>query len=329
MTTSNVSAAAIAAILLAGCTAVPTSEEETADVSAAVEEAEEIVEIAETEIEDVEAAVETEAELEITNADILMAALDAQPPEAKARYDARNPGETLQFFGVEPGMTIVEALPGGGWYTKILMPYLGPEGTIVGAHYPDAIWGKIIPNITEEGLQRRIDATANWPNRAAEWTDKGSPDIKSYQMTAAPEELKGTVDGVLFVRALHNLNRAEASDGYFSTTIAESYQLLKPGGFVGVVQHRAPEENSDEWAVGNAGYLKENYVVDSFEAAGFELIDASEINANPKDNPTEEDFVWRLPPSLATTEEGTPEQDTFLDIGESDRMTLLFKKPAE
>lgn len=324
MTTSKVSAAAIAAVLLAGCTAVPTTEEDTADVSAAVAEVEEVVE---TEIEDVQAAVETEAELELTNADILMAALDAQSPEAKARYDARNPGETLQFFGVEPGMTIVEALPGGGWYTKILMPYLGPEGTIVGAHYPDAIWGKIIPNITEEGLQRRIDATANWPNRAAEWTDKGSPDIKSYQMTEAPDELMGTVDGVLFVRALHNLNRAEASDGYFTTTIAEAYQMLKPGGFVGVVQHRAPEENSDEWAVGNAGYLKENYVVDSFEAAGFEFVDASEINANPKDNPTEEDFVWRLPPSLATTEEGTPEQDTFLDIGESDRMTLLFKKP--
>ncbi|MEL7545659.1 MAG: methyltransferase [Pseudomonadota bacterium] len=327
MTKTQVSVLAVAAVLFAGCTSTTavSAEDETAEVEgAAIAE----VESVEIEVEEVAIAEETEAELEVTSADILMAALDAQPPEAKARYDARNPGETLQFFGVEPGMTIVEALPGGGWYTKILMPYLGPEGVIVGAHYPDGIWPLILRNATEESLQSRVDARLNWPDRAAEWTDKGSPEIKSYEMTAAPDAMKGTVDGVLFVRALHNLNRAEESNGYFSQTIAESYDLLKPGGFVGVVQHRGPEANSDEWADGNAGYLKESYVVAGFEAAGFEFVGSSDINANPADVPSETDFVWRLPPSLASTEEGTPEQEAFIEIGESDRMTLLFEKPS-
>jgi len=321
MTKLQTSAMAVTAMLLAGCTntAALTSEAETPETDVVVE--------VETEIEDTSAPVETEAELEITDADILMAALDSQPPEVKARYEFRNAGGTLQFFGVEPGMTIVEALPGGGWYTKILMPYLGPDGVIIGAHYPDGIWAQIMRNATEESIQARIDGRLNWPNRAAEWTDKGSPEIMSYEMTAAPQDLEGMVDGVLFIRALHNLHRAEESSGYYTQTIEEAFGLLKPGGFVGVEQHRAPEENAEDWAVGNAGYLKQSYVVASFEAAGFTLVDTSEVNANPADQPSETDIVWRLPPSLATTEEGTPEQEAFIEIGESDRMTLLFEKP--
>ena len=102
--------------------------------------------------------------------------------------------------------------------------------------------------------------------------------------------------------------------------------MLKDGGLVGVVQHRAPESASDEWANGSRGYLKQSAVIAMFEDAGFQLVARSEINANPKDQPGEEDIVWRLPPSLRTSQENPELREAMLAIGESDRMTLLFRK---
>lgn len=260
----------------------------------------------------------------------LDAALAAQPDEAKARYGARNPGETLAFFGIEPGMTVVEALPGGGWYSKILIPYLGPEGQLIGAHYPDNIWPVLFgENADPERIAGRIESADGWAAGAREWFGEDGADIQQYKMTDGQvAENAGTVDAVLFIRALHNLSRAEETLGTMSGAIAEAYDLLKPGGVVGVVQHRGPEGNSDDWAVGGAGYLKQGLVIAAFEAAGFELDATSEINANPLDRPGEEDIVWRLPPSTATTQEGTPERAAVEAIGESDRMTLRFRKPA-
>jgi predicted methyltransferase len=139
-----------------------------------------------------------------------------------------------------------------------------------------------------------------------------------------PANLDGTADRVLFIRALHNLNRFNDMDGAAS----EAYRVLKPGGMVGVVQHRAPESAPAEWADGSKGYLKQSDVIAKFEAAGFKLKDTSDINANPKDVPGADDIVWRLPPSLNGTEEGTPERAAMEAIGESNRMTLLFMKPA-
>ena len=249
--------------------------------------------------------------------------LAAQPEEVQARYGARNPGETLTFFGVEPGMTVVEALPGGGWYSKILLAHLGPDGTLIGGHYPDALWPLF--GFGDEWTATRIAATENWPVQAAEWGVENRAGIASNVLTDMPD---GTADVVLFIRALHNLNRFNADGGYMDATLQETYDALKPGGIVGVVQHRAPETNSDDWANGSNGYLKTSYVVAKFEAAGFELVEASELNANPADTPGETDFVWRLPPSLNGTEEGTPEREAVLAIGESDRMTLKFRKPA-
>ena len=137
------------------------------------------------------------------------------------------------------------------------------------------------------------------------------------------------VVAVLFIRALHNLNRFSAGEtDYMGDTLAETYRILKPGGIVGVVQHSAPDANNDDWANGSNGYLKTSAVVAAFEAAGFELEASSDVNANPADVPSEEDFVWRLPPTLAGTEEGTPERDANAAIGESNRMTLKFRKPA-
>jgi len=260
----------------------------------------------------------------------LSTVLEAQPDEAKARYGARNPVQTLAFFEIEPGMTVVEALPGGGWYSKILIPYLGPEGQLIGAHYPDAIWPVLFgENADPERIAGFIARSDGWAAGAREWYGDEGADIQQYKMTDGQvSENAGTVDAVLFIRAMHNLSRAESEMGVMSGAIAEAYDLLKPGGVVGVVQHRGPEGNSDEWAVGNAGYLKQSAVIAAFEAAGFELDATSEINANPLDVPSEQDVVWRLPPSRATTEEGTPERAAIDAIGESDRMTLRFRKPA-
>ncbi|MEL6861042.1 MAG: methyltransferase [Pseudomonadota bacterium] len=306
------------AMVLSGCVAVDgaAAPEETAAVEETVVEAAEAV---------VEPVQETVAEM--TSEAKLAAILEAQPDEVKARYGARNPAETLAFFGVEPGMKVAEALPGGGWYSKILLPYLGEEGTLVGAHYPDAVWGLF--GFGDEWTATRIEGTNNWPTQAAEWDIEGGAAIKSVRLTEMPAEADGMLDAVLFIRALHNLNRFSGGEtDFMGDTLAETYRVLKPGGIVGVVQHEAPEANSDDWANGSNGYLKKTALIAAFEAAGFELVGETDLNANPNDVPTEEDFVWRLPPSLSGTEEGTPERDANVAIGESNRMTLKFQKPA-
>ena len=301
---SLVMGTSFAAILsLAGCGESPTPEIEIDTPPAAVEEA----------------AVEETVVEAISLADILA----GQPDEVQARYGARHPAETLDFFGIEPGMTVVEALPGGGWYSKILLAYLGPEGTLIGGHYPDDLWASF--GFGEEWTAKRVEGTANWPVQAAEWGVENRAGIASNFLTDLPD---GSADAVLFIRALHNLNRFNPDGGYLDSTLRETFDALKPGGIVGIVQHRSPEENGDEWADGSNGYLKQSQVIATFEAAGFELADQTEVNANALDVPTEADFVWRLKPSLIGTEEDTPERAEKEAIGESDRMTLKFIKPA-
>ena len=317
-------ASAALALVLGGCVALQDAD--ATDESAVVEETEVVVE------ETTEAVQETveqvvEEVVEITSTAKLAKVLEAQPDEAKARYGARNPAETIAFFGIEPGMKVAEALPGGGWYTKILMPYLGEDGVMVGAHYPDDLWGQF--GFGDEWTATRIEGTANWPTQAAEWGIEGAAKIKSVQLTQMPDEASGKLDAVLYIRALHNLNRFSAGEtDYIGDTLAETFRVLKPGGVVGVVQHSAPDSNSDAWADGSNGYLKESAVIAAFEAAGFELEGSSDMNANANDVPSEDDFVWRLPPTFAGTEEGTPEREANAAIGESNRMTLKFRKPA-
>ena len=254
----------------------------------------------------------------------LAAALDAQPDEAKARYDARNPAETLAFLGIEPGMTVVEALPGGGWYSKILIPYLGSEGALVGAHYPDDLWANF--GFPEERTKAFIARSNGWVASTAEWDVSGAS-VSDYKITTLSDDMAGTADAVLFIRALHNLNRFNDKGAYMDKAVNEAFTVLKSGGIVGVVQHEAPESNPDEWTDGSRGYLKKSTVISAFEAAGFELVGDSDINANAADVPGEGDIVWRLPPSFNGTEEGTPERAAMAAIGESNRMTLKFRKP--
>lgn len=222
-------------------------------------------------------------------------------------------------------MTVVEALPGGGWYSKILLPYLGPEGRLIGGHYPDGMW----PNIRQDKdwIAKRVEATRIWPVKAAAWNIENAASIGSFSFSEMPNDIDGSADAVLFIRTLHNLNRLEDKTGYFSATLNEAYRALKPGGILGVVQHRAPAGSADSWADGSAGYLKQDYMISAFENVGFIFEAASEVNANPKDKPSTKDVVWRLPPTFAGSKENTAERMVVEKIGESDRMTLRFRKP--
>ena len=267
------------------------------------------------------AAEQTPAEV-----DALAIVLDAQPDEVKARYASRHPKETLEFFGIEPGMTVLEGLPGGGWYSRILLPYLGPDGHLIGADYALEMY----PNfsfVNEEFMASQRQWTTNFPVEASEWGGDSGPRVSAFHMGSMPEELAGTADVVFFPRVLHNLARFESQGGYLTAALADAYAALKPGGTLGIVQHEARDDMSDEFANGSRGYLKKSFVIEAVEAAGFEFVAESDINANPKDVPGNEDIVWRLPPTLATSRDN-PELKAELEaVGESNRMTLRFRKP--
>ena len=253
----------------------------------------------------------------------LTAVLDMQDEKVKKRFKYRNPKETLEFFGIKPGMTVVEALPGGGWYSKILQSYLGREGELIGVDYSYDMW----PNFSfadEEFLNKKKTWSVDWPKKAQEWSSETGSPIKAYTFSTLPQDLQA--DAVVFVRALHNLSRFEDKGAFLSNALAESHRVLKPGGIAGVVQHQLSEEQSDESATGSRGYLKKSLLVAQFEKAGFTLVDESDVNKNAKDQPGEKDIVWRLPPRLTTSKDDEALKQQYTDIGESNRMTLLFKK---
>ena len=259
----------------------------------------------------------------VTETDTLNAVLASRSDEDKVRDDARHPLETLTFFQVKPGMTIAEALPGGGWYTRILANYLGQDGTLYGVNYPDSLW-PMLSYASPEWIAERIAATQNFTAKVATFTDNDIT-AQGFTFDTVPREVEGTVDRVLLIRALHNLNRFQQKAGTRSQALAATHAMLKKDGLVGVVQHRAPATASKEWANGNKGYLNEVAVIAMFAEAGFALVAQSEINANPMDQPSGEDSVWRLSPSLRGSNDDE-QRDVMVAIGESDRMTLLFRK---
>ena len=274
------------------------------------------------------AAEKAIADAEQTPAEIdaLAIVLDALPDEMKARYAYRHPKETLEFVGIEPGMTVVEGLPGSGWYTQILLPYLGSDGHLIGADYSLEMY----PNfsfVNEEFMVKQRQFTTNFPADAREWGGDNGARISAFHMGSMPAELAGTADVVFFPRVLHNLARFEAQDGYLTAALADAYAVLKPGGTLGIVQHEARDDMSDEFASGGRGYLKKSFVIEVVEAAGFEFVAESDVNANPNDQPGEDDIVWRLPPTLATSRNDPELRATLEAVGESNRMTLKFRKP--
>lgn len=247
----------------------------------------------------------------------LMDVLEARSDDAKARDKYRHPAETLKLFGIEEGMTVIDALP-GSWYGDILAPLLGSDGKYIGVRYGDWFYKNRFGDEYEERWEGAQSFLTEWPASASEYgSGENNPATEAYFFPGLPASLDGSVDAALFFRALHHTNRYDPK--YLDMTAADAFRVLKSGGIVGIVQHRAPEDADDVWADGDNGYLKQSRVIEAFKGAGFMLENASEINANRKDQPTTDQFVWRLPPSSDEAE--------ALAIGESDRMTLVFKKP--
>ncbi|MGD2130143.1 MAG: hypothetical protein PVJ33_07270 [Lysobacterales bacterium] len=260
------------------------------------------------------------------DAERLAAVLAAQPAEEQERYPFRHPQETLEFFGIAPGMTVVEALPGSGWYTKVLLPYLGPKGRLIGADYAMKMYS-LFGFFSDEQLQEKESWTQEFTAEASGWAGEDGAAVSAFVFGSMPEAMKGQADAVLFIRALHNLARFESEGGYLTQALEDAYDALKPGGIVGVVQHQARDSMPDEWASGNNGYLKKGFVIAKMEEAGFTFVGESDINVNEKDQPTEKDMVWRLPPTLATSRDNPELRARMEAIGESNRMTLKFRKP--
>ena len=258
----------------------------------------------------------------------LAAVLDAQAAETRARYGYRHPQETLEFFEVAPGTVVVEALPGSGWYTKILSPYVGPEGSVVGVDYAQEMF-PLFGFFSEEQLKAKETWAQDWVAGTADWGIEDGAPISAFVFGSMPEEMKGTADTVLFIRALHNLARFEGDGQYLTTALQNAYDVLKPGGVVGIVQHHARQDMPDSFAAGQTGYLKYRFVMDRMKQAGFVFVGAIDVNANEADQPTTDDIVWRLPPSMVTSREDPELRQAMQAIGESNRMTLKFRKPEQ
>ena len=223
-----------------------------------------------------------------------------------ARDKYRHPAETLAFFGVKPGDTVVELWPGAGWYSEILAPLAKTGG---GTLYVAAPW--------EKGLTRFKD------KQAADTATYGAVKLAEFPNAGTnPKVPDGSADVVLTFRNVHNW-RFDGTDNT-AEAFKQIFAMLKPGGTLGVVDHRL-NEGDDAAKEEKSGYMKESSIIAFAEAAGFKLAGKSEINANPKDTKDYEKGVWTLPPSLR---EGEKDREKYLAIGESDRMTLKFVKPA-
>ena len=233
--------------------------------------------------------------------------------EDRARDQYRHPFETLDFFEVKPGMTVVDYMPASGWYTRVLVPYLGAEGNYIGlTPDPAAADGERFANyfggLPEAFLKVAAETTASMDGAGAQMSIYGSQNV--------PEELKGQVDRVLVFREMHNLLRS----GAMYTELMRMRGLLKDDGMLGIVQHRAKPDAPGDYTTGANGYLRQEDVIALVEAHGFELVGMSDINANPQDSADHDGGVWQMPPSWGGKK---PELE---NIGESDRMTLLFRK---
>lgn len=245
----------------------------------------------------------------------------AHRTEAFTQRDVyRHPQQVLEFFGIQPNMTVAEIWPGGGWWTEILAPYLKDHGQLYAV-----------------GFSLTAQRTPQWRrNMARDLIEKIHANPQVYGGTivsslSVPQDTEiapaGSVDLVLTFRNVHNWMKGDYAPGVF----AAMYTALKPGGILGLVEHRAPDDADLEF-MKLSGYVSQAHTIALARAAGFELVAQSEINANPRDIKNYPAGVWTLPPSLRHCRgmEGKAEtacRERYLAIGESDRMTLKFRKP--
>ena len=229
-----------------------------------------------------------------------------------ARDPFRHPRETLLFFGLRPDMTVVEIWPGGGWYTEVLAPALRGKGTLYAAHFHVDGKSPKYMGPSREGFLKKLAANPPVYDQVRV-TELSAP----QHVAIAPA---GSADMVLTFRNVHNWSAAKTDEATFRAF----YAALKPGGILGVVEHRANEGASFEQMI-KSGYMTESYVIALAAKAGFKLAGRSEINANPKDTKDHPRGVWTLPPTYRL---GDQDRDKYAAIGESDRMTLRFVKPS-
>lgn len=236
-------------------------------------------------------------------------ASDNRKASNKVRDQYRHPKQTLEFFGFNSNMTVVEITPGGGWYTEILAPALKGTGKLIGAHYPDTgednyysnSRKKLVKKLASHDMYSEMELSNFVPKKASE---------------LAPA---GTADMVLTFRNLHNWGEAGVEQVFI-----DAFKALKADGILGVVEHRLPKGATANKM--NSGYVSMEKTIAQAEAAGFTLIASSEVNANTKDKASYEKGVWTLPPVLRL---GDKDKAKYLAIGESDRMTLKFAKVAK
>ena len=237
----------------------------------------------------------------------------------KARDQYRHPKETLGFFGLAPGQTVIEITPGGGWYTEILAPVLKDQGTFVGAIIdPASVASEGAKAYYTKGNQALRDKLAANPELY------GQAQLVEFNMSSPSFGADGSADLVVTFRNVHNWVGQDAVQGMFNGF----FKVLKPGGVLGVVEHRAKADDTrDVKELAKTGYFPEAAVIEMATAAGFQLVEKSEINANPADTKDHPNGVWTLPPTNQVEGIAEADQAKYKAIGESDRMTLKFVKP--
>jgi predicted methyltransferase len=232
-------------------------------------------------------------------------------PRNVARDTWRHPRQTLDFFGVMPNATVIEITPGGGWYAEILAPYLREHGRYVAAVWDDAIPGQ--PGYRYD-LNRQLRAKF-----AANPAVYGTPEVRVFDPKAPMFGPPGSADVVLTFRNAHNWVDEGTAEAWFRAF----FDVLEPGGTLGLTDHRA-KPGTDLPKMKASGYLTEDLVIGLARDAGFVLEAKSEVNANPRDTADHPNGVWTLPP---TSRHDAADAAKYQAIGESDRMTLRFRKP--
>ncbi|QVM83151.1 class I SAM-dependent methyltransferase [Novosphingobium decolorationis] len=240
-----------------------------------------------------------------------LAAATPARKDDRARDVYRHPVETLKFMGVAPDMKVGEYAPGGGWYSRMLAPYLAEEGHLTGLYFN--------PDVVPFDGSKLAESAAAFPGKVVEWTGVDPDSVSGMTLKDIPDAEKGSYDRIVLFRMLHNMMNWNIAD----SEIKAMRTLLKDDGLLGVVQHRAKADAPFSYTNGSKGYLRQADVVRLMELNGFELVASSEINANAKDPANWEGGVWTLPPQFALKEQ---DKAKYAAIGESDRMTLLFRK---
>ena len=237
---------------------------------------------------------------------------DPRRDKDRSRDMWRHPEAVLAFCHIAPGMKVVDFMPGGGWWTNILVPYLGETGRYIALN-PDVRSGSDV-------MKRFFGDTAtNLPPKITEWTGAPASRFDAFNTDVLPAALDGTVDRVMIMRQVHNVHRF----GMLYHELAAVRRLLKPDGLLCIEEHRARANAPAAYTDGNKGYLRQTDMIALMQAHGFDLAASSEISANRKDTADYPDGVWVLPPTYRL---GAKDRERYAAIGEADRMTLVFRK---